>query len=706
MGLEKLRQDVADMCVEGVFNVVLEDFTLQLDLEIEGTCRQVTLLMPEEYPRGEATNMDDFSLLRPGRVADVVQRLRDEYINNLCAPSSGSQLTEAESDDDPGSMLGPEHPADELQRLQPDIEHFRKVHGDNISVEHYGTMVSIRLALPLHYLGQFQAEAMHLCKEKRLVLDYEWPMAHLDAVDMPVLRRVYATASADLNCKEHGARDESFGVVRWYLQDRLNTAMRLNWLLRHAARLEATEAGGCDPDGFGVDCEGEDSAMVCAAPVNQVTVQEAEEKREAEWFSLCKQATRRCPAAAAGGAPAGPSFNAASSLAFTAKYENFFEDGNVNILNGVYRYLKARMLTVCMNCVICDKKLGYSCVKPAVCNGATCEFAMENFGLGCNPAADILHSPELVDLLVSFAARSIESSLASQQRDSFAPWCENIELGPERLAEIAAKFTPGAPPPTRAISFKLPDGSKNLALCKEAVQKIPPVETLREGLAAVARGSAEGGQLLNAALVDMLNAAHPLSYPLLRWILSSNRSHLMRLPKRHLLPGLGDHQYVLCSSSPEKEKIFRARRAKMRKKHGGSGSFWGWHGSPSGNWHAILRLGLRNYSNTHMMSSGAVHGAGIYLAGDLSTALGYKGGPMAGWNNSKAYCRFTALALCEIVDERREENSGVRDCGRIYVVRDEALVSTRFLFLSPNKPEDELSADGIPKPKEILALFE
>jgi len=44
-----------------------------------------------------------------------------------------------------------------------------------------------------------------------------------------------------------------------------------------------------------------------------------------------------------------------------------------------------------------------------------------------------------------------------------------------------------------------------------------------------------------------------------------------------------------------------------------------------GNWHCILRRGLKNYSNTELMSCGAAHGAGIYLAQDSGTSLGYAG---------------------------------------------------------------------------------
>ncbi len=43
----------------------------------------------------------------------------------------------------------------------------------------------------------------------------------------------------------------------------------------------------------------------------------------------------------------------------------------------------------------------------------------------------------------------------------------------------------------------------------------------------------------------------------------------------------------------------------------------------AGNWHSILRIGLRNYSNTPLMSAGAAYGPGIYLAPNSNVSIGY-----------------------------------------------------------------------------------
>ena len=38
------------------------------------------------------------------------------------------------------------------------------------------------------------------------------------------------------------------------------------------------------------------------------------------------------------------------------------------------------------------------------------------------------------------------------------------------------------------------------------------------------------------------------------------------------------HQFVLCSANPERERVFREKKAAAAKKYGGKGSFYAFHG--------------------------------------------------------------------------------------------------------------------------------
>lgn len=103
-----------------------------------------------------------------------------------------------------------------------------------------------------------------------------------------------------------------------------------------------------------------------------------------------------------------------------------------------------------------------------------------------------------------------------------------------------------------------------------------------------------------------------------------------------------EHQYMFLSSPPEKE-------AKFQELKQAKGSIWAFHGSAFANWHSILRIGLKNYSHTDLMSCGAAYGAGIYLSPHSSTSAGYSHG-QRGWPNSKfktSSGHMTCIALCE-----------------------------------------------------------
>ncbi|XP_073219260.1 protein mono-ADP-ribosyltransferase PARP6 isoform X10 [Lepidochelys kempii] len=119
----------------------------------------------------------------------------------------------------------------------------------------------------------------------------------------------------------------------------------------------------------------------------------------------------------------------------------------------------------------------------------------------------------------------------------------------------------------------------------------------------------------------------PLAHPLLQWIISSNRSHIVKLPLsrvrgrspfRQLKFMHTSHQFLLLSSPPAKEARFRTAKKLY-------GSTFAFHGSHIENWHSILRNGLVNASYTKLQLHGAAYGKGIYLSPISSISFGYSG---------------------------------------------------------------------------------
>lgn len=199
-----------------------------------------------------------------------------------------------------------------------------------------------------------------------------------------------------------------------------------------------------------------------------------------------------------------------------------------------------------------------------------------------------------------------------------------------------------------------------------------------------------------------MDKAHQHCYACLQWTLGSNRAHIVSVPAVLQLDRLGTrHQFVMLSAPPERQAAFDDLKAKH-------GSTFAWHGSAPENWHAILRSGLKNASNTKLMTAGATHGAGIYLSTAASLSMHYAqmhhahGGTGTGTGtaangaavSSNAFlagANLKILALCEVAEVPTLNKTN----GSIWVAPDESSVVTRFLFAFPNGIQAE-GAHSVP----------
>ncbi len=78
------------------------------------------------------------------------------------------------------------------------------------------------------------------------------------------------------------------------------------------------------------------------------------------------------------------------------------------------------------------------------------------------------------------------------------------------------------------------------------------------GLCPSVREMGEMARKAPGTLAQQLAALHPLLYPLLSWIVVSNKAHIRQLlPSEEIKEMKGTVQFVLLSSSPERENIFK-----------------------------------------------------------------------------------------------------------------------------------------------------
>jgi len=333
------------------------------------------------------------------------------------------------------------------------------------------------------------------------------------------------------------------------------------------------------------------------------------------------------------------------------------------LLPAVLYYVKNRVPRLNGYCVICDKPHVFSAfgnmLKPAVCTRELCCWGFQQLGVGSDMAGEVAVESEVVDLLVSLT----KFALKNVQR-----------------RELVFDSFPILQDPKNKEQVILGPKNKNWALFEKLVEEIPSVQEMSQA------------DDFNSMKTEMNKTHGQNTFALLSWIISSNRSHIVRLNNQCLIEEMGtSFQFLLLSDSPEKEEKFQ----NYKKEHKTTFAF---HGSPIANWHGILRKGLVNASGTKIQMHGAAHGSGIYLSQAGSVSLGYsmmgiqrpgmKLPQNANTQNNKQNNlneRFLdcsgnlgCIAICEVIDK------DIRKNGQIWVHPHEDMVCTRFLFVYSN----------------------
>ena len=108
-----------------------------------------------------------------------------------------------------------------------------------------------------------------------------------------------------------------------------------------------------------------------------------------------------------------------------------------------------------------------------------------------------------------------------------------------------------------------------------------------------------------------------------------------------------------------------------------------------------MRKGLKNMSGTAGQINGAAYGSGVYLANDASTSFGYIR-YQSSWENSIfGKKNLGIMALCEIV--RHPDIKGQPN--PYYVIKNDALLSTRYFFIFPGSGSSSLKGSNFKPPK-------
>ncbi|NXK25276.1 PARP6 polymerase, partial [Arenaria interpres] len=163
----------------------------------------------------------------------------------------------------------------------------------------------------------------------------------------------------------------------------------------------------------------------------------------------------------------------------------------------IMKYAEQRIPTLNEYCVVCDEQHVFqngSMLKPAVCTRELCVFSFYTLGVMSGAAEEVATGAEVVDLLVAMCRAALESPRKSI---IFEPYPSVVDPND---------------PKTLAFNPK----KKNYERLQKALDSVMSI-----------REMTQGSYLEIKKQMDKLD---PLAHPLLQWIISSNRSHIVKLP--------------------------------------------------------------------------------------------------------------------------------------------------------------------------------
>lgn len=314
-------------------------------------------------------------------------------------------------------------------------------------------------------------------------------------------------------------------------------------------------------------------------------------------------------------------------------------------------------------CVVCDEPHVFQngpMLRPTVCERELCVFAFQTLGVMNEAADEIATGAQVVDLLVSMCRSALDSP---RKVVIFEPYPSVVD-----------------PNDSQMLAFN--PRKKNYERVMKALDSITSIREMT--------------QAPYLEIKKQMDKQDPLAHPLLQWVISSNRSHIVKLTVNRQLKFMHTpHQFLLLSSPPAKESNFRAAKKLF-------GSTFAFHGSHIENWHSILRNGLVVASNTRLQLHGAMYGNGIYLSPLSSISFGYSGmnkkhqkvspkddppSNSKGGNTVQSLKKgqqsqflqsrnLKCIALCEVIT-----SPDLHKHGDIWVVPNTDHVCTRFFFV-------------------------
>lgn len=315
---------------------------------------------------------------------------------------------------------------------------------------------------------------------------------------------------------------------------------------------------------------------------------------------------------------------------------------DINLINDLFEDISEIIENLYNHCVVCQNKLEVQSTTFIPCSENACLYKFEEYIIGNPLIGKILEDPDISLFLINSA---FDAMTCDRKMDIFEPFPHHFLIDKNTNLERGT---------ISKLTGKNYDNLKDFTQLNKIVQKLNESkldELFKKILTKTYKSDKE--------IVDEIGKN---SYILLRFIIMSCK---VQIELNDDMLGIKSNKFKLYKIIHPQEK-----EEEFNKLQNGVKTNYLFHGSKWHNWFSILRNGLKNCSQTKLMTAGAAHGNGIYLSNDINLSYSY------GVGGSKDNSCKSVIGVFEVINIPKYNKSGT-----IYVVDDEKVLIQRYLLI-------------------------
>lgn len=316
-------------------------------------------------------------------------------------------------------------------------------------------------------------------------------------------------------------------------------------------------------------------------------------------------------------------------------------------------------------CIGCHEKMEFQSDEFVTCGTQECNYRYEELRIG-NPVTDkIKDDPEITRFIIDSAFDAI---LSPRKYDIFEPFPTYFLKNTDDIKD-SSLVTRGS---MSKLSGQNYDDYKDFDKITKIVKRFNNAKSMREFFSFVYNICKDDDEIVK----EYGNEYGEDFYRLVRFIITSCKIDICR--DNELLTD--NEAIVNADGSISKKgmsknvKIYKInhpidKEEEFKKMIGDKSPMYLFHGSRWQNWYSIMRNGLKNCSNTKLMTAGAAYGNGVYLSDNFGLSCNY------GMSGDKS-----VLGVFELAEDINKYKKGPQ----VFVVDNDKILIQRYLLIIPS----------------------